>query len=256
MLGIGRTGVVVPRRVDGDHADVQVAAEPLGEGGEVVVEVEARRAHRDLADRIGTESMTPSGRGERLGGLAPACAGEEDDGRDVEEDAVERRAHAVRVDLGEAGDVEQDRRRAALELLDGAPGSRRCVDDLADVPSAAPGARAISSGAGASAAVYSGSMTMPSYVVERRRSSATSGSTFSALATAASQSSRVADAVMAPGYGTPQPLAASAKAAIEVNRQSGVTGAAAGVAPVPVRSWRRSIHTVGRPAALAGTWSW
>src|SRR5215218_10863836 len=50
-------------------------------------------------------------------------------------------------------------------------------------------------------------------------------------------------------------LAASAKARMLVNRASGVT-VAAGVAPNPARSWRRSIQTVSRPRSLAGTWSW
>src|SRR5206468_677942 len=50
---------------------------------------------------------------------------------------------------------------------------------------------------------------------------------------------------------------ASANAAIEGKVQSGVTPAGgAGVAPQPGLSCRRLIHTVARPAALAGTWSW
>ena len=48
--------------------------------------------------------------------------------------------------------------------------------------------------------------------------------------------------------------ATSAKSAIDGNSQSGVTFAGGGgVAPQPGRSWRRLIHTVCRPARLAGT---
>ena len=115
--------------------------------------------------------------------------------------------------------------------------------------------RTTAAGSGASSAVYSGSMMMPSYVVERSRSSAASGSDFSALATAASQSSRVADALMSPGYDS-----GGGGFGERGHRREAPVGRhwrrRCGVAPVPVRSWRRSIHTVGRPAALAGSWSW
>ncbi len=62
----------------------------------------------------------------------------------------------------------------------------------------------------------------------------------------------------APAQGQPSSTStASAKAAIDGNAQSGVTGACgSGVAPQPGRRCRRLIQTVGRPAALAGTWSW
>ena len=50
---------------------------------------------------------------------------------------------------------------------------------------------------------------------------------------------------------------ASANAAIDGNSRSGVTDTrGSGVAPQPGRSWRRLIHTPGRPCFLAGTWSW
>ncbi len=153
--------------------------------------------HGGLADRIGTESVTTGRRGERVGGLAPACPGEQDDGGDVEEDAIECRPHAVRVDLGQAGEVEQDRRRAALELLDGAPGSRRRVHDLADVPSAA--ATAALDGF---QRVGRGVQRLDDDAVVRRRTQAVERHVridLQRLGDGASQSSRVADAVMPPG---------------------------------------------------------
>ena len=154
------------------------------------------------------------------------------------------------VDLGDAGEVEEDRRRPALELVDGAAGAGRRVDELADVPTAT--ARATHDSGGLQRVGRRVQRLDDDAVVRRRTEAVERGVRvdFSALATAASQSSRVADALMSPGYGTPQPVAASANAAIDGKRQSGVTGPAVGVAPVPVRSWRRSIHTVGRPCRL------
>ena len=133
LLSVGRTGVVVAGGVDGDDAEAVVAAEALAEHSEVEVD--------GLADRVGAEAVRSGRGGERLGSFSPSWAGVEDDGRHVEQHAVECGGDDVGRDLGDAGEIEHDRRGTPLELLDGSARSCRGVDDLADVPRAASSRR-------------------------------------------------------------------------------------------------------------------
>ena len=270
LLGVGGARVVVAGGVDGDDAEVVVAAEALAERGEV--DVDGR-----LADRVGAEAVRPGRGGERVGGLSPAWAGVEDDGRHVEQHAVERGSDDIGRDLGDAGEVEHDRRGAPLELLDGSARSRRGVDDLANVPRAAssrrPQQRVRCIGSGVERLdrdavvrrrpqpVEGGVGLQPQRLGDGVEPVVSRGASCARNGSGSRGSARQVSAVRSGGgdsEGEASSLpAANLRAIANGERvQSGVTAAASGVAPVPARPWRRSIHTVGRPTAFAGTWSW
>ena len=121
---------------------------PRGDGVEL-----ARRARRRLpasaaaptgsapsepAPAVGVEPGRRAASSSASAASGQRASGLQGDRRHVEQHAVERRRRARRRRrVGQPGDVEQDRRRAPLELADGTSGAGRGVDALAHVPAVA-----------------------------------------------------------------------------------------------------------------------